>query len=224
MRRKKHSTDRQVDAQDITNHQAPGLRNALTTAMRGHRVDATGTGDIRDQLRAIGGASARSKSGIDTRHAAQQLGVDQRTVQRWIAAANNRDALPPDQRRHASTGISAGNGTKVRRAAQQAVTTKAGRRESIQALRARLGHAAINISFSGSSGPSDGGQSYMRNRAVTVPGVSPDQQDALFDAYIDGGERGFMDAFTQQLEDGGWVGWKFEDVEHFHFTRPEPQR
>ena len=70
------------------------LRGKIFSALTGQKADVSGkpTGDLRGMLLAVGGASPKTKSGIDLTAAAHKLGVTRRTVERWLKAAETGEA------------------------------------------------------------------------------------------------------------------------------------
>ena len=72
------------------------------TGQTGADVSGTTTGDLLGQIRAIGGSSARTRSGIDLTRAATRLGVSRRTVERWVANATTGGGRRPSA---ASSGL-----------------------------------------------------------------------------------------------------------------------
>ena len=96
------------------------LRTSLFSMLTGRQADVSGQvgGDVRGMLMAVGGASSRTKSGIDLTRAAGKLGVSRRTVERWVKTAQTGSGQRPSSQ-HAKTLA-----TKAR----QAATTKAGRK------------------------------------------------------------------------------------------------
>ena len=89
------------------------LRGKLFTALTGRDADVSGQagGDLRGMLMAVGGASRRTKSGIDLTKAAKSLGVSRRTVERWVkteqTSAGQRPSIACGAMRANSTTSSA---------------------------------------------------------------------------------------------------------------------
>lgn len=159
-----------------------GLRSTIFTSMtglRGARPDAGG--DLRGKLLAVGGASSKTRSGIDLTRASQRLGVTRRTVERWLKA----DSGESGQRQKPS----ARHAEAIARRARQAATTKAGRKSVMAGRRQEIGKRGARLSINARQGPYD--RAYRRSRTVTVE-LDPGQLQRMVDAYENGGDRGFM--------------------------------
>lgn len=188
-----------------------GLRGRLFAALTGRAGDVSGSssGDLRAQLLAIGGPSSRTRSGIDLSRAAQRLGVSRRTAERWVqSAATGRGQKP-----------SPASARAIAQRSRQAASTKAGRRASLAGSPAqRLASTrGIRLAITGNQGPGHGA-SYQRFRR-TVQDLGPEDSQAALQAWVEGGEQGFMAWTTDRWsgsvdEDGNYTGylegWMFE--------------
>lgn len=196
-----------------------GLRGRLFAAVTGRGGDVSGStsGDLRAQLLVIGGASTRTRSGINLTAAAQQLGVSRRTAERWVQSATTGRGQRP----------SPASARAIARRSRQAASTKAGRRASLAGSQTqRLARTrGITLAVTGTQGPGGHGKDYSRFRR-TVQKLSPEDAQAALDAWVDGGEQGFMAWTTDRWsgsedEDGVYTGylegWEFqappEDIE-----------
>lgn len=160
------------------------------------------TGSVRDMLTSAFGTNARG--GPNTRAAASELGVSQRTVQRWIAGENRKQRNAP-RADHLST---------LRTKARQSTTTKKGRKAALDQSRSRFAsRKSAKLTTHGLQGPEGGGKGYSRMRTVSLE-LSGTDIDAMFDAYEKGGDK----AVTQWLEQhhsANYVpGWTFENIDH----------
>lgn len=156
--------------------------NAFTG--RGGDVSGEGSGGIREKLQAAFGTNRRG--GVNTKAAAQRLGVSQRTVQRWVTESGKEKSRPSSK--HLKS---------INQKSRQAATTKRGRRAIVKGLKPSIKRGKY-VSIGAMQGPRKGGKDYFRDRDVTLPGpLSPDDTNMLLDAWAEGGD----DAATQQLRD-----------------------
>lgn len=195
-----------------------GLRSTLFTSLSGLSGAAPdASGDLRGKLLAIGGASSRTRSGIDLTRAAQRLGVTRRTVERWVKSASGEggQAQKPSVT-HAQT---------IARRARQAATTKAGRKAALADRRQAMGRRGARLSITAMQGPRD--PVYRRLRTVAVD-LDPDQLERMIDAYEAGGDRGFMNWATNHLghDDGSGLPGYVEEWQFGHVSDVDldPQR
>lgn len=170
------------------------------------RPGATTGGSVRDMV--ISAFGTNKRGGPNTRAAAEQLGVSQRSVQRWIAGEDRKQRNAPRSDRLSTLRIKA----------RQAATTKKGRKASLDQSRARFaGRKSAKLTTHGLQGPEGGGKGYTRMRTVSVE-LSGTDVDAMFDAY----ERGGDAAVTQWLEQhhsANYVpGWTFESIQSLKVT------
>lgn len=185
-----------------------GLRGRLFAALTGRPEAVTGAGaDVTGLLQAAFGTGARGR--VNTRAAAAELGVSQRTVQRWIAGEGRQRNRPR-----------ADHLKSLRTKARQAASTQRGRRQAIastrQSARSRYG-ARLNIK--GVMGPSRAGTDYLRDRRILLQ-MTPEAVEGLLDAYEQGGDRGLVTwlegyADREYLED-----WTFGTITDFSLDDP----
>lgn len=188
------------------------LRGKLFTALTGRDGDVSGQtdGDLRGMLMAIGGASGRTKSGIDLTKVAASLGVTRRTVERWVKTEQEGTGQHPSPE-HAKS---------VATKARQAATTQAGRRAALADSNMRQAFSrGARVSITGPQGPSADGKNYMRNRTTQLE-LRPEDAEAMMDAWESRGEKGFLAWATsywgaEYLED-----WKFDSADDVRIERP----
>lgn len=179
------------------------LRNLLFRAITGRGGDVSGRadGDVTGMLAAAYGPGQRGRP-VDTRAAAADLGVSQRTVQRWIAGADRQRNAPSQTHLRGIT-----------RRARQTATTKAGRRRALTgARRSRATRYGTKLRISGHQGPYD--PKYRRDRAITLQ-LDPDAVNELLDAYESGGDRGvvgFIEGYTSAKYYEEWQVDSFRDL------------
>ena len=193
------------------------LRGKIFSALTGQKADVSGkpTGDLRGMLLAVGGASPKTKSGIDLTAAAHKLGVTRRTVERWLKAAETGAGQRPSIQ-HAKN---------LATRARQAATTKAGRRAALDAspiAKAVLSRGA-RVAVSGVQGPRRAGREYMRDRTTQLE-LDPDQVESMLNAWEQGGEKGFMSWMGDTWGEEYVAGWKFDSVDDISIERPSGSR
>lgn len=184
----------------------PGRRKSLFTALTGRDGDVSGKADPQNteaMLRAAYGTTQRGA--IDTKTAAADLGVSQRTVQRWVAADTQKRSRPRADRLKALAA-------KARKAA----TTQAGRRQAMKDTRSsnrgqRMSRRGANVSITGMQGAGSKKGTYLRNRTISFQ-LSGAEVDALWLAYEQGGDQGASDWLTDQAGDKYLDGWQFETI------------
>lgn len=168
--------------------------------LTGRKGAPTG-GNVRDMIVAAFGTTKRG--GPNTRAAAEQLGVSQRSVQRWIAGENRKQRHAP-RSDHLST---------LRTKARQSATTKKGRKTSLDGARARFsGRKSARLTTYGMQGPEGGGKGYSRQRGVTLE-LDADDIDAMFDSYEKGGDAGVTQWLEQHHSNNYVPGWTFENID-----------
>ena len=151
------------------------------------------TPTVRDRIADLYGTDPRGRA--NTRSAADDLGVSQRTVQRWIRT-NQQPASPPSQaltRRHTDYQNS-----------------PAGRAGQISPRReARLRQQGTTVLFKGKVQIS----ADQRTRSVRVL-LTGDQMSAILDAALAGNDRGSLDALEDAFGDvfGGSVALTIDDI------------
>lgn len=177
-------------------------RRALFEAITGKSgADVSGqSGNVAGMLQTVYGTTRNGQQVVDTREAAKRLGVSQRTVQRWMSGQNKPagDHLKALQKR-----------------SRQAVTTKRGRERAVKrsaAAQAVKGDG-VRVEVSGMQGPKD----YARDRRSGQK-LSPDEYQALLEAYAAGGDNGALD-FLQAVYSEKYVdNWEFGAVSSFRIN------
>lgn len=178
-------------------------RGALYAALTGRTdTEVSGRGDnIRGMLLAVGGASDRTRSGIDLTAAAKKLGRDRRTLERWVKKADG--------------GLGSSPSTKhlkdLKLRSRQAATTQAGRKSAVKGNRDQLTAERRKVSLAGKQGITRAGQTYIRD-TTTETDVSPEQLDAMLNAYEQGGDQGFLKWATAHWDEEYIDGWGFVDI------------
>ena len=171
--------------------------NAFTG--RGGDVTGEGSGNIREKLQAAFGTNRRG--GVDTKTAAQKLGVSQRTVQRWITTSGKETNRPSSK--HLKT---------INQKSRQAATTKRGRRAIVNGLKSGSKHGKF-VSIGAMQGPRKAGTEYFRDRDVTLPGpLSPDDTNMLLDAWAEGGDDAAMEQLRDLYGDRYLEDWDFGEI------------
>lgn len=138
---------------------------------------------------------------IDTRLAAQRLGVSQRTVQRWA----RDDRIPRAETLK-----------KIRTRTRQTVTTKRGRTQMAKRLAATAPSTGRTrrITIHGLQGPTTdpNDRQYLRLGNASI-NMSPEQQAELYEAWASGGDDAAIQYLTSKF-DGGYVdGWRFHGID-----------
>lgn len=196
----------------------PGRRQSVFQGLFGRRdveLDVSGkSSNIVAMLRTAFGEGRQGRP-VDTKAAASGLGVSQRTVQRWIAGEGKQRIKAPRTEHLAA----------LRKASRQAATTRKGRKRMIDdARRSRRfaqGQAkGIRLTVRGMSGFADGGQHYLRYRSVPLK-LTPDQVDAMWSAYEQGGDKGFSQWLTSRSQDY-LTGWEYESIDSLQFDSLKP--
>ncbi len=188
----------------------PDLRQTLFGALTGRAGDVTGRpdGDLRGMLQAAFG-EGRRPGGVDTRSAAQGLGVTQRTVQRWLAGA--------DRQRHQANPQHL---KAIASRARQAASTQRGRRTSVADVRqGPLARRGARLSVRGVQGPIRAGTDYRRLRRVDVE-LQPEDVDALLSAYERGGDRAFVSWLEGHMDQQYVADWGFESIADLELRGP----
>ncbi|MEE3755224.1 hypothetical protein [Mycobacterium intracellulare] len=169
-------------------------------------ADFSATASPRGLLIAAYGPGPRGGA-VDTTAAANDLGVAAETVRRWAAG-----------RQHPS----AEHLKALRRAALRSVNTRQGRRAATEALRRsakiqkwlRADRPLIEIE--GLQGPSD--IQYATQRCIKVdfnPKENPNRLEDMINAYVDGGDQGFLEWLTEFVNDAyleNWVFFTIDDI------------
>lgn len=194
----------------------PGRRNALFRGLSGREgADVGGTPgaspNLKGMLLAAFGPGRRGAE-VDTRTAAKKLGVSQRTVERYVRG----EIRTPK----------AGTLAKLTKESRQAASTKAGRRRMIDAVRnspdgKKLQRYGGKITVSGKQGTSHKDGWYIRHCKRTMPtdqgNIPPDQIEGLWNAYIDGGDKGFSEFLTDLADQHYLPGWTYETIDGINF-------
>ncbi|MDA0252550.1 MAG: hypothetical protein O3B27_06080 [Actinomycetota bacterium] len=161
----------------------------------------------RSMLQAVFGQGPRGGA-VNAAAAAKAFKVTANTVRRWAAGTQK----PSAQRMK-----------KLKNAARRLTRTKAGRRKSTDACRARRGRrpGADTVWVTGWQGPAD---EYASERYRTVKmDVTPDDVDALLDRYEEDGDAGLHDWLTNHYRTNDWGGvdgWVFHSIDAFGFGDP----
>lgn len=170
-----------------------GFHGALRAALTG-RSSMSGQ-SLRDKLLLIGGASKRTKTGVDHARAAKKLGVSPTTVRRWLTAEGGQRP-------------SGANRRKIGRSAQRAGRTKAGRAAMLAAQRSQNKRKIVDIQAF--QGPMRGNTEYHRVRSTQLV-LDPEDVEAMLDAYENGGESGFKSWASQHWGQDYLEDWSFSD-------------
>jgi hypothetical protein len=186
------------------------LRNALFRSVTGRAGDVSGRADadVRGMLTAAYGPGPRGAA-INTRAAAQDLGVRQRTVQRWLAGDERQHNRPSDTHLRG-----------LARKARQAATTRAGRRRALAGVRgSSMTRYGSKMAVRGVQGPTAAGRDYRRSRQVLLQ-LDPDSVTDLLDAYEAGGDKGLVSWLEEYAGDHYVDGWGFDSIEHLGLDDP----
>ncbi|MCX5046251.1 helix-turn-helix domain-containing protein [Aldersonia sp. NBC_00410] len=175
-------------------------RSKVFAAITGRSgADTTRHAGVRGALIAAYGPGKRGGA-VDVKAAAKGEGVHSSTVYRWL---NGKSTPNTDNLAHLA-------GT-----ARRAVTTKAGRRRAVQARRSTSeGKHALNYGARLRVTGYQGVEGYERDRTVYWD-LDPDQVDAMWNSYVDGGEAGLLD-WMRGYAAGDDYG-NTEDWNVFHF-------
>ncbi|WP_426990755.1 helix-turn-helix domain-containing protein [Pseudarthrobacter sp. Y6] len=138
---------------------------------------------------------------IDTRRAAERLGVSQRTVQRWAKGEQKPKA---------------DNLATLNKRARQAATTKAGRAAAVKSqAQGKLARQGAKITIRGHQGvPGNNahGDTYTRFRSATMK-MTPEQMQDLYIAYAEHGDTGLHDFLEQQYSENYGAGqWNMDFI------------
>lgn len=183
------------------------LRQTLWAGLTGRAGDVTGApgADLRATLQAAFGEGRRAGS-VNTRAAAQGLGVTQRQVQYYLSGQRRPGAATRD---------------RIAAAARRAATTQRGRRTATAAVRrSPLGRTGARLTVRGKQGPIRAGTAYRRDRRVDVD-LPRDDLDALLSAYEQGGDRAAVDWLSGYLDAAYVDNWSFENIDGLQLGDPE---
>lgn len=150
---------------------------------------------VRDQVITAYGRGRRG--GPDTAAAAQDLGVSQRSVQRWLSG---------------QTGLSPEHRQGLQRAAIRSARTKTGRRRALSQQPRPTGR---DMKVKGSQGPSEGGVAYSRDRTVTRQ-LTADQVEDLQSRWTEDGHDGAMTWLNGNMQEY-LEGWRIERLDGLDF-------
>lgn len=165
-------------------------------------------GSPRSMLQAVFGRGPRGGA-VNAAAAAKSLKVSVNTVRRWAAGTQK----PSPQRLK-----------KLKSAARRLTRTKTGRRKATDACRSRRRRrpGADTVWVTGWQGPAD---EYASERYRTVRmDVSPEDIDALLDAYEQEGDAKLHEWLTNHYRNNDWGGvdgWVFHSIDAFGFGEPE---
>lgn len=189
-------------------------RTAIYEALAGREgassLDRTAPTDVQSMLMARFSHTYRGQQRVHTRAAAAELGVSQRTVQRWL-----KDQRMPvgDQYRRLALSV------------RQQATRKAGRQQAVAAARERLApmmerRGGIQLNVHGYQGapPGPGMKDYRRSRNAFLD-MSAAQTDEMFDAYAQGGDEGLQLWLNEVYgAEGGYLAdWNISSIDRLQF-------
>lgn len=167
-----------------------------------------GSTNLKAQLLAAYGPGKRSE--INTAAAARDLGVSRRTVERWLAPEGRQRIAKP----RAET-LKA-----LAHKAKRAASTQSARRAAMSTMRSSkqgkaLAKYGAKIRIDAVQGP--GPREYARDRLITLA-LTPDQVEAMWNAYERGGDKGMTDWMNKRAQD--YVGgWEFFQINSFDVER-----
>lgn len=183
------------------------LRSVIYRGITGRRdADVGELTNVMGMLQAVYGYGPRG-SKVNTKAAAEALGVSSATVRRW---ANGSQHPSPDHLK------------AIKTAARQAASTKAGRRAATQVFRnsergrkALAGGTGTRIHISGYQGPEN--YAWERDRDVSSDPIPAAEIEALLRAYEDGGDKGLLAYLTDLMDPWYMHGgpWEFGTISDF---------
>lgn len=184
---------------------AGALRNTIYRRLSGRAAaDTDPAGSLTGMLVAAYGPGPRGGA-VNTRAAAQDLGVSAGTVRRWAAGTQ-----------HPSPAHLAAVHTVARRAA----STKRGRQTATGSFRtSAAGDRALRsgdkIWIAGIQGSRD----YLRERRIAID-IIGDQLAGLLATYEDGGDADLTAALTDFVDTNYLPDWEFLSIDDFGFGDP----
>jgi hypothetical protein len=194
--------------EDVSNVDHASRRNLLFSAFTGrHEVETSGKStDIHAMLATTYGIERRGKTSIDTRKASKDLGVSQRTIQRWLKE-ENKPKLD--------------NLKKIQTKSRQAASTKRGRQTALKASpkNVHFKKYGAHLTVKGVQGPppGSGGKAYTRDRLSQLE-LDPDTFSALMDAFEQGGEKSAV-AYLEGIYNDKYVAdWSFGTIRELTFN------
>lgn len=172
-------------------------RSLFFKAMTGREaaaVSGSKSESILDMLKTV---AHRPNGTVDTKRAAQELGVSQRTIQRWVKGTQKPNLQ---------------HGKTLQKKSRQVASTKAGRKkaiqESLKGSRKRMAQRGAKITVKGMQGVSGAnsmGDDYKRLRSATL-NLTPDQMQDLMHAYAETGDRGIGEYLEKLYSDNYGAG------------------
>ena len=186
----------------------PRLRSTLFTALTGRAGDVSGKADADPAGMLLAAFGEGRRGGVNTRAAAQGLGVSQRTVQRWLAPEGHQRSRP-----------SAGHRKTLTASARRAATTKQGRRRALADARdGAKARRITRLSVTGMQGPTVDGKEYRRYRKVDI-NLDPDAVESMWGAYEDGGDKGLVSWLAGYAGDEYVPDWGFDSIDDLQLGR-----
>ncbi len=188
-------------------------RNLFEAFADTDRTETSGAGqDLLGMLRTVGGASSRTRSGIDLTKVAQRMKVSRRTVERWARAGETGQGQRP----------SAEHFKGLTRRSRQASTTQRGRKATVRnsGLRGSFS-AGASVTIKANQGPTAAGKEYRRLR-TTNQDLDPEEAQAMIDAWEQGGEKGFLAWASNRWDSGYLEGWGFDSSEGISIDIQQP--
>lgn len=184
------------------------LRSVIYRGITGRRdADVGELTNVMGMLQAVYGYGPRG-SKVNTKVAAEALGVSAATVRRW---ANGSQQPSPDHLK------------AIKTAARRAASTKAGRRAATQVFRnSERGRKALaggtggaRIHIGGYQGPEN--YAWERDRDVSSDPLTPAEIEGLLRAYEDGGDKGLLNYLADIMDPRYMHGspWEFATISDF---------
>lgn len=173
-------------------------------------IDRTAPTDVHSMLMARFAHTWRGQERVNTREAAAELGVSQRTVQRWLKAGRM-----PAGATHRRLALSI----------RQQATRKHGRQAAAAAARDRLApmlqrRGGVRLRVHGFQGapPGPGMKDYRRGRNAYFD-LSEAQLDAMLDAYEQDGDEGMQIWLNEAFggPDGYVADWNISSIDRIEF-------
>lgn len=187
----------------------PGRRRALFSGLTGRDGDVSGKAQADRTVEMLTAAYGTTERGaINTKAAAKDLGVTQRTVQRWIARDEAKRSAPRSARLKALSAK-----------ARQAATTQQGRKRAMKDVRnskrgQRMAKSGARVVVGGRQGPRSSSANSIRSRTVEL-NIDAADVNALWTEYERGGESAASKWLTDYADDKYLENWHFESIEDF---------
>lgn len=171
--------------------------NTVLRAFTGRNdADVSKSAGLRGMLQAAYGQGPRGAA-VNSKAAAQDLGVSQQTVRRW--AAGTQQPSPQHLK-------------SLKDSARRTTSTAAGRKGIADEFRRKAaGKGKRKLRIEGFQGP---GGDYMRNRTIAFD-VADSDIDSMLRAYEEGGPDGFRDWLTEKTGSAYLPDWEFGSIEDF---------